>query len=229
MSYKIDACALMNALLETWPELIFDLSTTGDSIHGNDRTGVRGTSFGPLDVPAASVSIGDNSISPTTQMNSLRSVWISSLIISPFLFFNSVRPAQAAQELISGSIQEMMSPEEFKAAGLNKLSPEELQKLDAWLQGYREATEKRTEKKVTKSFFNREPVVSRVDGSFAGLRGRTLIKLEDGTVWKQANLDDHVGPSPIDHPGAAVVWSGFGYKMRIQGVPEFYVNPVKTP
>ena len=26
----------------------------------------------------------------------------------------------------------MMSPEEFKAAGLNKLSPEELQKLDAW-------------------------------------------------------------------------------------------------
>ena len=38
MSYKIDACALMNALLETWPELIFDLSTTGDSIHGNDRT-----------------------------------------------------------------------------------------------------------------------------------------------------------------------------------------------
>ena len=126
----------------------------------------------------------------------------------------------------------MMSPEEFKAAGLNKLSSEELQKLDAWLQGYRETTEKKTEQRVTKevkkSFFNREPVVSRVDGSFAGLKGRTLIKLEDGTVWKQANIDDHAGPSPIDHPGAAVVWTGFGYKMRIQGVPEFYVNPVKT-
>jgi len=116
---------------------------------------------------------------------------------------------------------------------LDKLSSEELQKLDAWLQGYREATQKATEatteKKMKKSFFNREPVVSRVDGSFAGLRGRTLIKLEDGTVWKQANIDDHAGPSPIDHPGAAVVWTGFGYKMRIQGVPEFYVNPVKTP
>ena len=116
---------------------------------------------------------------------------------------------------------------------MNKLSPDELQKLDAWLQGYRETTEKKTEQRVTKevkkSFFNREPVVSRVDGSFAGLKGRTLIKLEDGTVWKQANIDDHAGPSPIDHPGAAVVWTGFGYKMRIQGVPEFYVNPVKTP
>jgi hypothetical protein len=166
-------------------------------------------------------------------MNSLRSVWVLSLIISPLLLFSSADPSRAAQELISGSIQQMMSPEEFKAAGLNKLSAEELQKLDAWLQGYRETTEKTTEQRVTKavrkSFFNREPTVSRVDGSFAGLKGRTLIKLEDGTVWKQANTDDHAGPSPIDHPGAAVVWNGFGYKMRIQGVPEFYVNPVKTP
>ena len=138
-----------------------------------------------------------------------------------------------AQEKLTDSIKEMMTPEEFRAAGLNKLSSEELQKLDAWLQGYRETTEKvtekATEKKVARSFFNREPVVSRVDGSFAGLRGRTLIKLEDGTVWKQANSDDHYGPSPIDHPGAAVIWTGLGYKMRIQGVPEFYVNPAKAP
>ena len=164
-------------------------------------------------------------------MKFLRSLWIPCLL-SLLLLFNSPGRSKAAQEPISGSIQEMMSPEEFKAAGLNKLSPEELQKLDAWLQGYRETTEKKTEQRVTKevkkSFFNREPVVSRVDGSFAGLKGRTLIKLEDGTVWKQANIDDHAGPSPIDHPGAAVVWTGFGYKMRIQGVPEFYVNPVKT-
>src|SRR5207247_2878881 len=97
-----------------------------------------------------------------------------------------------------------------------------MQKLDAWLQGYREATEKRTEKKVTKSFFNREPVVSRVDGSFAGLRGRTLIKLGDGTVWKQANLDDHVGASPIDNPGAAVVWSGVGFIMRLNVVLDVF-------
>jgi hypothetical protein len=164
-------------------------------------------------------------------MNSVRSLWIPCLICLLLIFSSPGR--SKAQEPISGSIQEMMSPEEFKAAGLNKLSSEELQKLDAWLQGYRESTEKKTEQRVTKSvrksFFNREPVVSRVDGSFAGLKGRTLIKLEDGTVWKQANIDDHAGASPIDHPGAAVVWTGLGYKMRIQGVPEFYVNPVKTP
>ena len=166
-------------------------------------------------------------------MNISRCVFISSLLLGFLSIFGSGTPAALAQEKLTGSIKEMMTPEEFKAAGLNRLSSEELQKLDAWLQGYRETTEKvtakATEKKAARSFFNREPIVSRVDGSFAGLRGRTLIKLEDGTVWKQANSDDHYGPSPIDHPGAAVISTGLGYKMRIQGVPEFYVNPVKTP
>jgi hypothetical protein len=167
-------------------------------------------------------------------MKILGSGWISCLIIGALFIRGSATPAWAADEILSGSIKEMMSPEEFKAAGLNKLSSEELEKLNAWLQGYRETTEKVTEKKTEKrvsasqSFFHHEPIVSRVDGSFAGLKGRTVIKLEDGTVWKQANIDDHAGPSPIEHPGAAVVWTGLGYKMRIQGVAEFYVNPVKT-
>ena len=58
-------------------------------------------------------------------------------------------PARSAQPEMSGSIKEVMSPEEFKAAGLNKLSAEELQKLDAWLQGYRQVTEQAAEKKAT--------------------------------------------------------------------------------
>ena len=167
-------------------------------------------------------------------MKTYRSGSISCLVIGALFILGSARAAWAADEVLSGSIKEMMSPEEFKAAGLNKLSSEELEKLNAWLQGYRETTEKVTEKKTEKkvaasqSFFHHDPIVSRVDGSFAGLKGRTVIKLEDGTVWKQANIDDHAGPCPIEHPGAAVVWTGLGYKMRIQGVAEFYVNPVKT-
>lgn len=167
-------------------------------------------------------------------MKTFRSGLILCLIIGAFFILGWAGPTRAAEQILSGSIKEMMSPEEFKAAGLTKLSSDELEKLNAWLQGYREATEKVTEKKTekrvaaTQSWFHHEPIVSRVDGSFAGLRGKTVIKLEDGTVWKQANLDDHAGPSPIDHPGAAVVWTGLGYKMRIQGVAEFYVNPVKT-
>src|ERR1044072_10045990 len=120
-------------------------------------------------------------------MNTFRSVLRYS-IPGFCIIFGLAASAHAAQEEMSGSIQDMMSPAEFKAAGLDKLSSEELEKLNAWLQGYREATEKVTEKKTEKrvasqqSFFHHEPIVSRVDGSFAGLKGHTVTQLEDRTL-----------------------------------------------
>jgi hypothetical protein len=145
-----------------------------------------------------------------------------------------VEPASAAPPEMSGSIKEMMSPEEFKAAGLNKLSADEIQKLDAWLQGYRQVTEQAAEKKATakasaESHAKMDLLVSRVDGTFQGLTGRTIIRLEDGTVWKQANADDRYRPKVTDHPAAAVIHGVFGYKMRIEGTQEFYVDPIRKP
>ena len=144
--------------------------------------------------------------------------------------FTLAMPAHAArEEQMSGSIQEMMSPAEFKAAGLDKLSPEELQKLNAWLQGYRDVTEKTAAKKATAvaSRTKLDLLVSRVDGSFDGLTGRTVIHLEDGTVWKQANADDRFRPKVTDHPAAVVIHGVFGYKMQLEGTGEFYVDPVR--
>jgi hypothetical protein len=145
-----------------------------------------------------------------------------------------VQPARAAEPEMSGSIKEVMSPEEFKAAGLNKLSADELQKLDAWLQGYRQVTEQAAEKKATakasaESHAKMDLLVSRVDGSFQGLNGRTIIRLEDGTVWKQANADDRYRSKVTDHPAAAVIHGVFGYKMRIEGTQDFYVDPIRKP
>ena len=147
------------------------------------------------------------------------------------VIFGFAKPAGAAREEISGSIQQMMTPEEFKAAGLDKLSPEELQKLDAWLQGYRQVAEQVAEKKATARAerTKMDLIVSRVDGSFLGLTGRTVIRLEDGTVWRQANADDRYRAKVTDHPAAAVIHGVFGYKMRIEGTQEFYVDPIRHP
>ena len=134
-----------------------------------------------------------------------------------------VCPTIRAQD--EGGIKQAMSPEEFHKAGLDKLTDEELRNLDRWLQGDREKTAKKAAARTSRT--KMDLVVSRVSGSFPGLTGRTIIQLEDGTVWRQANKYDHYGASPVDHPGAAVVHSAFGYKMRIEGVPEFYVNPVR--
>src|SRR6188474_3206326 len=156
---------------------------------------------------------------------------LTSLSLSFCVLLRCVGPAGAAEPEMSGSIKEMMSPAEFNAAGLNKLSGDELQKLDAWLQGYRQVTEQAAEKKATAraSRTKMDLIVSRVDGQFHGLTGRTIIRLEDGTVWKQANADDRYRSKNSDHPAAAVIHGVFGYKMQIEGTQPFYVDPVRNP
>jgi hypothetical protein len=154
-----------------------------------------------------------------------------------------------ASEKPTRGVEETMRPEEFKAAGLDKLSEDELQHLDAWLQGYRQstqkkaaeqaqakaeveikkATEKATEEANKTARTKLDSLVSRVDGNIDGLKGHTQIRLEDGTVWKQVNVDDHFRATVTDHPTAVVLHTTFGYKMRIEGMPEFYVDPVVRP
>ena len=151
----------------------------------------------------------------------------------------------------SRSLEETMRPEEFKAAGLDKLNEDELQHLDAYLQGYRQAAKKKASeeaqakaseeikkaKEQAKSESDTgmggrsrmDALVSRVDGNIDGIKGHTMIRLEDGTVWKQVNVDDHYRATITDHPAAVVLHTTFGYKMRIEGMPEFYVDPVNTP
>jgi hypothetical protein len=164
-------------------------------------------------------------------MNTPRNFLIRSLILSACVCLGCLQPARAAREKMSEDIQQIMSPEEFKAAGLNKLSPEELARLNAWLQGYRQVTEQAAEKKATAraSRTKLDVLVSRVDGTFDGLTGRTIIRLEDGTVWKQANADDRYRSRVTDHPAAVVIHGVFGYKMQLEGTQAFYVDPVRNP
>ena len=164
-------------------------------------------------------------------MNIPRNFLIHWLILSVCVCLSCLQPARAAPEKMSEDIQQIMTPEEFKAAGLTKLSPDELARLNAWLQGYRQVTEQAAEKKATAraSRTKLDVLVSRVDGTFNGLTGRTVIRLEDGTVWKQANADDRYRPKVTDHPAAVVIHGVFGYKMQIEGTQAFYVDPVRNP
>ena len=183
-----------------------------------------------LDAKVPSVSIGEPFLPIFSAMKNCSFPLFACLMLGFDLLLRCVEPAAAAPQM-SGSIKEMMSPEEFKAAGLSKLSGDELQKLDAWLQGYRQTTEQAAEKKATAraSRTKMDLIVSRVDGQFNGLTGRTIIRLEDGTVWKQANADDRHRSRVTDHPAAAVMHGVFGYKMQIEGTQEFYVDPVRNP
>jgi hypothetical protein len=133
-------------------------------------------------------------------------------------------------------LQDSMTAQEFKAAGLEKLSTEELNNLNAWLQGYRHTAETKATEKATVEVKKKvaaqarrslDTVETRVDGPVPHLTGHSIIKLEDGSMWKQVNPEDRYASPPIDHPTAVVTHTMFGYKMRISGLPEFYVDPVR--
>ncbi|WP_114240858.1 hypothetical protein [Dyella sp. C9] len=88
-------------------------------------------------------------------------------------------------------LQQRMSPEEFKAAGLDKLSPEELQNLDNWLSGHGKVVTKVVDQAGNPVFYPTKekagPVQARLQGEFAGFSGHTEFTLDNGQVWKQAD------------------------------------------
>lgn len=167
------------------------------------------------------------------------------------------QPAKADTTKPAKSLGETMRPEEFKAAGLDKLSEDELQHLDAYLQGYRQAAKKKaseeaqakadeqikqakeqakTDANVDTGLGGRsrmDALISRVDGHIDKVTGHTIIRLEDGTIWKQVNSidrgDDAYRATVTERPNVVVFHTTFGYKMRIEGMPEFYVDPVNKP
>jgi len=150
------------------------------------------------------------------------------------------RPKQkTSRRKSSDALRDLMTLEEFEAMGLDKLTPGELEHLTRWLQGYRSGAARSTaapgpavaaaEKKEKIHYpwlAKKQPIYSRVDGTLGALTGRSIIMLEDGTKWRQANLEDRYRPRNGDHPPAAVLPTSFGWKMRIAGMPDFYVNPV---
>ena len=137
------------------------------------------------------------------------------------------------------SLRQLMTPEEFKAAGLKKLSPEELTRLENFLRGYREQAVQQVAKVTEERVKEREnPAPKRdqathqnvvegtINGPFTGLKGRTRIVLKDGSVWQQGNDGDKFTCN-LNSPDLVLVRTVFGYKMYVTGAPRwFYVKQV---
>ncbi|HXH01574.1 MAG TPA: hypothetical protein VNI56_05250 [Xanthomonadaceae bacterium] len=115
-------------------------------------------------------------------------------------------------------LERQMSSQEFKAAGLDKLSPQELAALNAWLgrkissETVKAAAEaKRRVEEDNRGFFNfgsMTPVMSTLVGDFRGFaKGRTYT-LSNGQVWKQ--VDEESMLARLSNPGVRVTPSRVG-------------------
>ena len=96
------------------------------------------------------------------------------------------------------AIETQMSPEQFKAAGLDKLSPQELVNLNAWLNRtlMAETAKAKVDAKSKFEDENRgfwhfksdEPIVAHIVGEFRGFGSGKTYTLDNGQVWRQ--IDD---------------------------------------
>lgn len=121
----------------------------------------------------------------------------------------------------SKGLQQRMSSSEFKAAGLDKLSPQELQNLDNWLNGHAMVTTKVVNSSGKPVFYPNEKRRSKFNahivGHFDGWHGRSEFKLDNGQVWKQIGTDK---PSCMsaDNPAVTVKPSIMGnWLMYVHG------------
>lgn len=84
-------------------------------------------------------------------------------------------------------IDSLMSVEEFSAAGLDRLSEDELEALNAWLVRYTagEAAIMRQNNEEVREASKDVDIRSRIKGDFSGWDGETIFRLENGQVWRQ--------------------------------------------
>lgn len=136
------------------------------------------------------------------------------------------------------AIEQQMSPEEFKAAGLDKLSAEELARLNAWLNRTLDtattqaaAEAKRKVEDDNRGFLNfgsTEPVLGRMVGEFRGFAQGREYTLDSGQVWKQVDsatlsgvrLDSpevRINPSLIGNTWYLAV-KGYNTRAKVQRI-----------
>ena len=165
---------------------------------------------------------------------------IRALTLATLIALSAPAVAQDAPPL-----QQAMSAEEFRAAGLDKLSPEELARLNAWLdrrveqqataavaaaveqardEGRREVVEK------NRGFFHfgsQEPIEANVVGEFTGFGSRKRYTLDNGQVWQQVDSATLAGvrkdnPRVRIRPGALGTWwmgvDGYNTQAKVQRV-----------
>jgi hypothetical protein len=115
-----------------------------------------------------------------------RHLILSMLLVLPLCGL-SVHAQQA------NGLQQRMSSDEFKAAGLDKLSPQELANLDNWLSAHGKVTTKMVDASGKPVFYadkaKRSKINAHIAGHFDGWHGNDQFVLDNGQAWKQVGSD----------------------------------------
>ena len=114
-------------------------------------------------------------------------------------------------------LTELMTPEEYAAAGLDKLDAREREALREWLVRYtaRDAGRvERTSKRVKR--LKARVLELTLDGEFSGWSGRTVFRFTNGEVWRQIGNEHYYPRRKIPNP-AMTIHRGLigGYQLEL--------------
>ena len=136
------------------------------------------------------------------------------------------------------SFEEQMTGKEFAAAGLTKLSRQELDSLNNWIRKHSLATldspktgaeavasvddesDSKSDDEDEGKGEKRTTITSNLVGKFAGWDGQTVFKLQDGTIWAQADKDKF-HTKEIENPVVIIEPGMFGaWRLQVEGYDE---------
>jgi hypothetical protein len=133
-------------------------------------------------------------------------------------------------------LAERLTPEQMRETGLDGLTPEQLAKLDAILRGEiatevaaakQTATAEAERRAEARPRNERDIVVSRIAGTFAGWSPGTRFTLANGQTWRVVESNYYVAKSKASEGPAVVVQPGMfsGYYLQVEGhVPKAKVQ-----
>lgn len=163
----------------------------------------------------------------------------------------------ALTAVAGGDFGQTLTPEEVRAAGLAKLTPEEFAQLETLVQRYKAGDsagtptvpQARQGVPATKSAKllpawvgalltlertgNRPDktnvMESRLEGNFIGWSGRTSFRLDNGQLWSQVNGESYLYAPTLRSPKIKIYPASFGtFWLEIEGVNQrCRVKPVK--
>lgn len=112
-----------------------------------------------------------------------------------------------------------MSVSEFRQAGLHKLSAEEIDALNGWLNRFAARPFEAVSASETSSTQPAPAVVeTQIEGEFEGWDGETVFKLANGQIWQQSSFAYTYHYAY--RPKVLVYKSGTTYKMKVEGVAD---------
>jgi hypothetical protein len=133
------------------------------------------------------------------------------------------------------SLEEQMTGREFAAAGLDKLTPGELEALNEWIRSHSlgtlataktESSESKPRSTVAGGDLrglpsddgeDESPIRSAIVGDFNGWDGQTIFKLENGMIWVQDDRDKFY-VREIENPVAVIERGMFGtWHLHVEG------------